>query len=142
MADKTYLTNKSEYSIWRNMIQRCTNPKIKNYSLYGGRGITVCNEWLKFENFIKDMGDKPSNFTLDRIDNNSGYSKENCRWATRSEQSNNKRNNHRYEWSGLFLTLSEWSKKLSIKRSTLAQRIYVYKWSLDKTFTIGGQIGR
>ena len=80
------------YSIWAAMLQRCNNPKDVNYFRYGGRGITVCQRWKKFENFYSDMGDKPLGLSLERIDNDLGYSKDNCKWATVEEQSVNKRN--------------------------------------------------
>ena len=73
------------------MVQRCTNQNNKRWSSYGGRGICVCDRWLKFDNFYADMGDRPLGRSLDRIDNNLGYFKENCRWATTLEQSRNKR---------------------------------------------------
>jgi hypothetical protein len=79
------------YISWRRMIQRCTNPNDKDYHYYGGRGITVYKRWLRFENFLKDMGERPEGYTIDRINNNKGYYKLNCRWATRSEQQKNKR---------------------------------------------------
>jgi hypothetical protein len=81
------------YHAWSAMIQRCTNNNSPYYKNYGGRGIKVCDRWLKFENFHDDMKDKPSKkLTLERIDNEKGYFKENCRWATMQEQSRNKRN--------------------------------------------------
>lgn len=82
----------SEYISWLHLIQRCTNENNTYYKEYGGRGITVCEEWLEsFENFLEDMGECPDKFTIDRVDVNKGYYKENCRWASRSTQSFNKR---------------------------------------------------
>jgi len=81
-----------EYNAWNTMKQRCLNPNNPRWHQYGGRGITVCEQWLPFENFIADMGQKPSpEHSLDRIDNESGYRPDNCRWATRSEQCRNSR---------------------------------------------------
>lgn len=85
------LRHRPEYKVWIDMKQRCTNPKNKDWRSYGCRGITVSKEWLKFENFFKDMGPRPKNRTLDRINNELGYSKENCRWSTAKQQANNKR---------------------------------------------------
>lgn len=80
------------YVTWDGMIQRCTNPNERvRYSYYGGRGVRVCDRWMKFENFLADMGERPKGLTLDRIDGNRGYEPSNCRWATRSEQSRNQR---------------------------------------------------
>lgn len=84
-----------EYQVWNAMKMRCTNPKHKQYSYYGGRGITVCEKWLTFEGFLADMGRRPEGerYSLDRIDNSKGYYKENCRWATPKQQNNNTRFN-------------------------------------------------
>lgn len=79
------------YKSWSSMKERCFNKNHKNYRYYGGRGITVCDRWKTFSNFYEDMGERPEETSIDRIDPNLGYFKENCQWATRSQQNKNKR---------------------------------------------------
>lgn len=112
----------STYKIWTDMKKRCLNKRHWAYSSYGGRGITVATEWNKFENFLADMGGRPKGLTLDRIDNNAGYSKQNCRWTTRKEQGRNKRNNKFYAINGLSKTIPEWAEVLKINPWTLYER--------------------
>ncbi len=123
------------YNSWRSMVQRCTNPRSKGYSNYGGRGITVCKRWLKFKNFLKDMGNRPENKTIDRINNDDEYCKENCRWATRKQQSMNKTNSLLITHNKKTQNLMEWAKELDISYNTLKSRLKRYGWSTEKTLT-------
>lgn len=110
------------YRVWGAMIQRCRNPKDPHYDRYGGRGIQVADEWLDFKRFYDDMGE-PCGLTLERIDNEQGYSKSNCKWATRKEQTRNRHNTLTYEYDGCKLTLDEWSERLGVSRECLRGRI-------------------
>lgn len=85
----------AEWTVWRSMWQRCTDPGHRSFKDYGGRGILVCSEWLSFESFLADMGARPAGLTLERRDNSRGYSKENCIWDTRSAQAKNRRQRDR-----------------------------------------------
>lgn len=124
------------YWSWVNMIARCTNPNNINYKYYGDRGITVCDRWLKFENFLDDMGERPSpNLTLDRIDNSLGYYKENCRWTTKKEQSINRRSNHLITFNNKTQCISAWAEEFRIRYLILENRINRYHWPIEKALT-------
>lgn len=99
-----------ENKSWSTMIERCTNPNSKSYSDYGARGITVCDRWMKFENFFADMGIRPEGKTLDRKENSLVYFPENCKWSTSKEQQNNRRNSRRYIFEGREFTSMELSE--------------------------------
>lgn len=123
-VNKTHgMTKSREYSTWRSMRSRCNNPKSAHYQSYGGRGIKICKRWDKFENFYEDMGERPKGYSLDRIDNNKGYNKKNCRWATKKEQDNNRRDNVTITHNGETMTLTEWSRKVNISRITIRGRL-------------------
>ena len=124
--------NGNEYTVWAQMKDRCSNQNHKFYNRYGGRGIKVCNEWLKFENFYKDMGERPNGKTLDRINNNKGYYKENCKWSTMKEQCRNTRRNKFITYKNQTLCLAEWAEKLGLKRETFWMRLYKYGWSVER----------
>lgn len=125
----------STYMIWAQMIQRCTKPTNKRYARYGARGIFVCTEWMdNYENFYRDMGPRPDGTSLDRIDNNGPYSKGNCRWATISEQSNNKSTNAFMELDGVRMTKSQWARKLGAHVGSIQSRLNL-GWSVRDTLT-------
>ena len=111
------------YGIWAAMLARCRNPNTAAYNNYGGRGITVCDEWNDFSAFYRDMGDPPHGMTLDRKDNNQGYSKENCRWAPRQMQARNRRGRRMVTVRGVTKSLAEWSDETQISISTLWARL-------------------
>ncbi len=123
------------HSIWTGMMSRCNNQNATGYARYGGRGITVCERWKKFISFLEDMGDPPAGYTLDRVDNDKGYYKENCRWATPIEQNNNTRSNRYITAFGETKTIAEWARERGMKYITLHRRIHWSKWSAEKAIT-------
>jgi hypothetical protein len=124
------------YRIWRGMIQRCTNPNHELYHNYGGRGVTVSDDWRSFELFYRDMGDPPDDaLTLERKDNDVGYCAGNCVWATWEEQSNNKRNSVFLEYDGKRQTIAQWAREYGFDNpSTLRNRVH-RGWLLERALT-------
>ena len=123
------------YRSWWAMINRCNNPKQKCYHNYGGRGITVCPEWMQFEAFLRDMGERPGlGYWLDRIDNEEGYRPGNCRWVTPKESQRNKRCNVRLTLNGETMVLTDWAARLGIHPMTIHGRIRA-GWSLEDALT-------
>lgn len=119
------------YRSWVSARQRCRNPKNERYSSYGGRGITFTDDWDDFKNFLRDMGERPKGKSLDRVDNNEGYSKENCRWATESEQKRNMRNNNYIAYNGENILLRDLGTRLGGSSSTLQTRL-ARGWSFKR----------
>lgn len=127
-----------EYAAWQHMRNRCGNPNAKQYADYGGRGISVCDRWLGsdgFINFYADMGQRPSgNHSIDRIDVDGGYDPSNCRWATKTEQQNNRRDNNFIEWNGVKKTATEWARNLGASVDTIKHRVRS-GWPIDIALT-------
>ena len=116
--------NTREYKTWLGMKDRCLNPRNKDFSFYGGRGITICQSWIdSFSAFYQDMGPRPPGHTLDRIDNDGPYSPENCRWTTPTMQQSNKRSNHRITANGVTHTLAEWSAIRDVPHTIFTDRL-------------------
>jgi hypothetical protein len=133
-APKTGTTK--TYNAWMSMLNRCTNRSQDSYYLYGGRGITVCDRWLLFDNFLQDMGEPPSReHSLDRMNSELGYFPANCRWALPIEQANNKRNNVRLAYAGKSQTIAEWARESGMPYDRLWQRIKLLDWSVERALT-------
>lgn len=123
------------YRTWSNMMSRCFNPYVSSFSIYGGRGITVCERWKNsFENFLEDMGEKPKGKSIERIDSNGNYEPGNCRWATAKEQSNNTSRNVFLTFNGKTQTIAQWAEEIGMSKSTLLHRVD-RGWSAEKALT-------
>lgn len=124
-----------EYQTWVSMRARCFTPMSIYYKNYGGRGITVCKQWMDFKNFLQDMGRAPSpDHSIERINNNGNYEPGNCRWATSEDQNNNKRSNKYFTFQNKQLTLARWSRELNIPYGTLYDRIHTQGLPLEQVF--------
>lgn len=129
------LSRTSEYRIWGGIMTRCFNKNDPGHSHYGSRGITVCDRWMVFENFINDMGKRPSaKHSIDRIDVNGNYSPENCRWATSKEQSLNKRDTILITHNGETKTIDKWAAQYGLN--------YLVIWNRLRNSKVGGSLFR
>lgn len=123
-----------EYMSWARMLNRCRNPNGPKFPRYGQRGISVCDRWLKFENFLEDMGRRPPECnSIDRIDNERGYEPGNCRWSTPFQQSRNKACNVWVEYKGETLVAADWARRLGISTKGFLNRYR--NWPLEKVMT-------
>lgn len=123
---------RAEYRAWNGILNRCRCKGDVNYHRYGGRGIRVCKRWLKFENFIADMGDRPSaKHSIDRIDNNGNYEPSNCRWATMKEQGRNRSDNVNITYKGETKCVSAWAEERGMVMNTIRLRLQ-RGWSVER----------
>ncbi len=128
------MSNTSTHKVWAGMMLRCTNTNEKSYKNYGGRGIKVCEQWTRsFETFLADMGERPSpRHSIERIDNHGDYCASNCKWATRTEQARNKRNNCIVIFRGESMTLPEAIEKYSVVKPGTAKARFYKGWSIEE----------
>ncbi len=131
-----------EYKAWCAMNARCSNPNDRRYADYGARGITVCVRWRHdFSAFLADMGRRPGpGYSIDRINNDRGYSPSNCRWATTKQQNRNYSRNHRLTWSGRTLTIVEWAEEIGVPWATVWSRVRA-GWPIARVLTTPRQGG-
>lgn len=130
------LSSIPEYAVWKTMRARCHCRTNRQFADYGGRGIRVCRRWAKFVNFLADMGRRPTaRHTIERRDNDRGYSPENCYWATKVQQGRNKRTNRLVTHGGLTMCLSAWAERLGVRYKTLHNRLWS-GMSIDRAFTL------
>ncbi len=126
------------YGVWRDIKDRCYNENNKEFFGYGGRGITVCDEWVKdfqaFYDWSMANGYKEG-LTIDRINNDKGYSPDNCRWANMKTQSNNRRSNHLITYNGKTQTIAQWADEMEISYDALVARITKYHWTIERALT-------
>lgn len=123
------------YRTWESMHRRCYLPSQDSYKDYGGKGVGISYAWHKFENFVRDMGEQPETLTLDRKNPLLGYSAENCRWATLTEQARNKSTTRWLDYAGEKLCLAEWAERINVKPKTLRARLDDYGWSVERALT-------
>lgn len=127
--------DKRLYWVWADMLSRCRNKNHKAYANYGGRGISVCAEWLSFDQFMGDIGPRPEGAMLDRADNNGPYAPGNCRWATRTEQNSNRRNCILVHLDGRQVTLREYCRAKGLNYRPIVKRIRDRGWPVHIALT-------
>lgn len=121
------------YRIWQAMLNRCRNPNQPNFVDYGGRGITVCEAWKQYANFVADMGECPPGYSIDRKNNLGNYEPANCKWSTRQEQNTNKRTTRRFTLNGETKCLKDWARSLGIDQASLRERLET--WPVELALT-------
>ena len=134
-------SNTPTYTSWVEMRRRCRSGHRADSHWYQGRGISVCDAWNSYDQFLADMGERPPGTTLDRVDNSGGYSPENCRWADAGVQARNRRSSRLIEFSGITQTLEEWSRQTGIKVPCLRYRLGK-GWPLERAFGEPAMLGR
>ncbi len=136
IGEKHGKSTTGEFFVWQGIWRRCGNPNDLSFKNYGGRGITVCNRWIRFSKFLEDVGERPSKeHSLDRIDNDGNYEPGNVRWVTRDVQVRNNRRNRWIVFNGQRKVLTDWANDLGINVYTLWGRIYKEGWSVEKALT-------
>jgi len=129
-------SDSATYKVWQGITKRCYNKNASNYYLYGGKGVRIAAAWREFEQFLQDMGARPSaKHSIERIDHRGNYTPDNCKWATIKEQARNKGNNRIIEINGEKKCLAEWIESLGVSPSTIRDRIYKLGWSEERAIT-------
>lgn len=135
------MDNSPTYRSWHAMKSRCTNPNVPYYENYGGRGISFCEKWEKFEGFLDDMGVRPEGTSLERKDSNGNYCKDNCKWGTSTEQARNKRTTVFIEINGVKRCVSEWAEITGVSKGVIRSRM-LYGWPKEHLFDPPGSQGK
>lgn len=134
-VNKTHgMTKTRSYRIWRHIHSRCFNKNVPSFRDYGGRGISVCERWKSFSNFLADMGEAPDGMSIDRINNDLGYSPENCRWANDLTQKNNRRTNRYIEHNGVKKSAADWARETGVPAKAIISRVS-REWPIDLALT-------
>jgi hypothetical protein len=128
------ITGGPTYTSWQNMLSRCRTDSHPSTMQYKGRGITVCDRWLSFENFLSDMGERPDGKSIERVNNNGNYEPDNCCWATTHDQSRNRQQTHMITYNGKTQCLKDWANELGINYASLRWRVIRQGWPVEDAF--------